>query len=327
LLPVSRLAIIIPLCGDAESFEDTLVSVLQNRPGDSEILVVTSGRYDDPYDLADELTFVAAPVGAGLVEQINQGFQTCRSEVVHVIQCGLEAPEGWNDAALARFAEPGLGAVAPLIVDRREERIISAGVRSGAAGCRREVLAGAANAPRNLAHADCIGPSLLAGFWRKSAWERAGGFDAYMDDAADLDFALTLRKLGYTCAFECASRLIRGVCARASISSWRNGLVSERVYWKHAPRSFGARLRHALDLAAAFAMGLPRPRRMVEVLAQAAVFGRFGGGAATVPGGAPSPPGKSLGELGTGNAYRRRSPACSLPESRAAIRARAVQAS
>jgi hypothetical protein len=325
LLPVSRLAIIIPLCGDAESFEDTLVSVLQNRPGDSEIQVVTPGRYDDPYDLADELTFVAAPAGAGLIEQLNLGFQVSRSEVVHVIQCGVEASDGWTDAVLTHFAEPGVGAVAPLIVDRREERIISAGVQAGPAGCRREVLAGAAHAPRSLARACCLGPSLLAGFWRKSAWERAGGFDTGIDDAAaDLDVALTLRKLGYTCQFESASRLIRGLGARPSAPSWRNGLVSENVYWKHTRRTFRARVRRALHLAAALAAAVPRPRRMTEVLAQAVVFTRGGGAVAT---GAQPSPGKALGELGSGNASRRRSPTCPLPEPRAAIRTRAVQAS
>ncbi len=59
-----RLAIIISAVGSVESWEGTLVSVLENRPADCEIIVALSQPYADPYDLKDEVRFVA-PLGRG----------------------------------------------------------------------------------------------------------------------------------------------------------------------------------------------------------------------------------------------------------------------
>ena len=50
-----RLSIVIPCAQDAERFETTLASVLQNRPGDCELLLIQPRSYDDPYELADEV--------------------------------------------------------------------------------------------------------------------------------------------------------------------------------------------------------------------------------------------------------------------------------
>ncbi len=47
--------------GDQQRFEDTLVSVLENQPERSEVVVVTRGPYDDPYDLRREVGIVEAP--------------------------------------------------------------------------------------------------------------------------------------------------------------------------------------------------------------------------------------------------------------------------
>ena len=56
---VPRLAIVISAIGSIESLEGTLVSVLENRPADCEILVVLNRPYSDPYDLQGEVRFVA----------------------------------------------------------------------------------------------------------------------------------------------------------------------------------------------------------------------------------------------------------------------------
>jgi len=60
---VPRLAVVIPFEGNTKALEDTLVSVLENRPDDSEVLVVLGKPYQDPYALGDEVEFVAAPSG------------------------------------------------------------------------------------------------------------------------------------------------------------------------------------------------------------------------------------------------------------------------
>ena len=99
--------------GNLRRFEDTLVSVLENRPEKSEVVVVTDRPYDDPYDLRGEVSFVEAPRGAGLLECFAAGLTASHAAIVHFIAAGVEATPSWAEAALARFAERDVAAVAP----------------------------------------------------------------------------------------------------------------------------------------------------------------------------------------------------------------------
>src|SRR5215469_5135348 len=93
-LSVPRLSIIIPTLGNWEVLENTLVSVLQNRPSLSEVVVVHNSHYEDPYDLKDEVRFVEAPSGSRLVDLINAGLAAARSELIHVLACGAVVDDG-----------------------------------------------------------------------------------------------------------------------------------------------------------------------------------------------------------------------------------------
>src|SRR5437773_6639777 len=90
--PVPRLSIIIPCLGGAAEFDATLVSVLQNRPTDCEVLVLHTEPYDDPYSLGDEVRFIESHAGS-LVELLNIGVEQASGEVLHIVGCGLEATE------------------------------------------------------------------------------------------------------------------------------------------------------------------------------------------------------------------------------------------
>ena len=85
-----RLAIVIPAVGTAESLEKTLLAVLENRPDDCEIIAVTNFDYADPYDLADEVGFVAVRAGADLIACAGAAIALARSAVVHVLAAGCE---------------------------------------------------------------------------------------------------------------------------------------------------------------------------------------------------------------------------------------------
>ena len=110
---MQRLSIIVPLMGDLKRFEDTLVSVLENQPERSEVVVVLNGPYDDPYELRGEVKFVEAPQGADLVDCFACGLAASSAPVVHMIAAGFEATPGWADAALARFAGARHGRCGP----------------------------------------------------------------------------------------------------------------------------------------------------------------------------------------------------------------------
>ena len=124
------MSIVIPFLGNIKRLEDTLVSVLENRPADCQIVVVLNQLYDDPYDLEGEVCFVQAVPGSGLTDCIALGVAVTQSPIVHVMSCGVEATPGWADAALPHFDDPDVAAVAPVVVDRFDtRRILSAGLK------------------------------------------------------------------------------------------------------------------------------------------------------------------------------------------------------
>ena len=58
-----RLSIVIPVLGDPQQLDDTLLSVLENRPARCEIVVVHNRPYHDPYHLCEEVRFIQAEAG------------------------------------------------------------------------------------------------------------------------------------------------------------------------------------------------------------------------------------------------------------------------
>ena len=173
--PVSRLSIIIPYGGNSKRLEDTLVSVLENRPPECEVLVLLSQPYENPYHLDDEVCFRRVADGAGLVEATNQGIQLSRAPIVHLLACGTEVREGWADSAVEHFQDPRVAAVAPLAIDlNHRDRVLAAGIRYTSAGrihlCRRgcDVATLAAEADQVLALTPQR-PSIARRSW--SRWE------------------------------------------------------------------------------------------------------------------------------------------------------------
>ena len=130
-----RLSIVIPVLGDLKPLDDTLVSILENRPANCELLVVHNTPYDDPYGLAGEVQFVQAPEGAGFVECLNLGLSASRAPVVHLLACGVEVRPGWAEAALRHFRNPEVAAVAPVLLHHDDHQtVVSAGLGYRAEG-------------------------------------------------------------------------------------------------------------------------------------------------------------------------------------------------
>src|SRR5690606_22586302 len=91
---VLRLSIIVPYQGDSGPFEDSLISVLQNRPSNCEVIVPHPVGYHDPYHLEDEVTFVPVAGRPSLVALLNAGLEHASGEVLFVMRNGVEAHEG-----------------------------------------------------------------------------------------------------------------------------------------------------------------------------------------------------------------------------------------
>jgi GT2 family glycosyltransferase len=234
---VSRLSIIIPLWADNELFEDTLASVLQNRPSDCEVLVVHSLPYDDPYGLKGEVQFVQTPDNASPSRLVNAGCQASEGEILHVIQPGILACDRWTEAALMSFDDPQVCAVAPLTVAADDaDRIVAAGLRYSRGGRRLRHGAGSKlSKSQRVFRRAIVGPALFAGFYRRWLWEAIGGFCERLDaDWADMDFSLSLKSLGYRCALEPDSVVRAAAAVVDDAASFGSGHDAERVFWRHA---------------------------------------------------------------------------------------------
>jgi hypothetical protein len=232
-----RLSIVIPVANGVERLEETLVSVLENRPETCEVIVVHPRCYDDPYNLGDEVRFVESARRANLVELANLGIAAAQSEIIHFLACGALVEEGWAEPALAHFDQPDVCSVTPAVLHFADPtRLAAAGVAYGWGGRRIVVGRGRRFAAAYRPPREPIGPTLAAAFYRASALATVGGLAQVVGDRfADLDVALTLDAMGYRTVFEPACH----VRAAASLVTPGSGLGAagwgaERCYWRHA---------------------------------------------------------------------------------------------
>lgn len=268
-----RVSIVIPALAGAESLENTLVSVLSQRPRDSEILVVLNAPYADPYDIRQEVRFLDARRGAGLVECANLGFRESRAPVVHLLCGPCEVGQAWADVAVARFRDPKLAMLAPLILRLgAADEVLARGVALGR-GLRRRVVVGASAG-------EVLGPTCHAAFYRQSVLAEVGGFDRLVgDDHADVDLAATIRACGLACWTEPYSRVLMPALPAARQGALRQALGAERLFWRHAPeRGWASSLAwHVPQVAMETAAGLVNltaPARLVGRLLGACDLGR-----------------------------------------------------
>lgn len=252
--PQPRLSIVIP-AADVAALEDTLVSVLENRPADSEIIAALSVPYADPWNIAEEVRFVQAPAGTGLAACANLGVALSSGEVVHVLAAGWRATEGWAEAALECFADPAVGAVAPVAVAADDRgRVVSAGVRrTGGGRCLRNVP-GRGRDRLDAFESDSVAapsaPELEAGFWRADVLNGSGFSTTCGDALASADMSAALACAGDCVVLETGSRVVAGPCA-ARGSSYQEGLRAERLFWRSlaAEPVAGALLAHVGEIA------------------------------------------------------------------------------
>jgi hypothetical protein len=233
---VSGLSIVIPCVGGAAEFDGTLVSVLQNRPADCEVLVAHTEPYDDPYALANELRFIQAD-GQSLIELLNTALTEATGDVLHVVGCGLEATENWTVPALTHFDDPDVAAVSPLIVDADRQSVVSAGLRWSAGGARRIINNQRVALPGSgRLRATIDGPTLSAAFYRRDVLVALGGFDAALGaPLADVAIAVALQSLGKLHVCEPGSTLVEAIAMPPSVAGgFRSGRAAERLFWRYA---------------------------------------------------------------------------------------------
>lgn len=229
-----RLSIVIPCQTCDERFENTLASVLQNRPQESEVIAVFSGTYEDPYELGDEVRFLEVSPNASLLDLINVGVDQSQADVVNLLGCGVEVEEGWADAPLRRFSRPSVGSVAPVLVSRRsaDGRVV-AGIQYGRGGTRQVCRVRPDRVAKRTPH--ILGPSLQAAFYHRDSLRQIGGMDSRVgEELADIDAAISLKSAGLESVCEPESRVFMESDAPAMPRHFGIGANHEQLFWKHA---------------------------------------------------------------------------------------------
>jgi hypothetical protein len=240
-----RLSIVIPAVHGAQALEETLLSVLENRPEQCEVIVALACEYDDPWNLREEVTFVRAPEDSSTVGCINLGISSASGEIIHVLSADWKATPGWTDLALERFADPAIAAVIPLTVAKDDtQRVVVVG-RTDRRGVRRSLRVppgsrssvtavalgvAALNRPRR---GRITGPLIDAGFWRADTLASVGpGFAACCGaEMADADLAVAVDAAGGVTVVETGSLVIAGAMTSDS-GRFREGLHAERLFWR-----------------------------------------------------------------------------------------------
>ena len=101
-----RLSLIVPFQCDSQALENTLVSVLELRSPDDELLIVHRGEYQDPYGLqGNEAKVLETPASSSLAEQLNIAVQNATGDVLQVVLPGAVLEPDWCVDALAAFDE------------------------------------------------------------------------------------------------------------------------------------------------------------------------------------------------------------------------------
>jgi hypothetical protein len=268
---------VIPCLRGAEQSEETLISVLQNRPDDCEIIVPHALPYDDPYDLDGEVCFLHVEARPGLVDLVNAAVDQAAGDVIHTLSCGIRVEEGWTKQALVHFADPKVGAVAPLVVQGEQPtRIETLGAGYTRGGLRHRVGHNQPLPRRHKLAEQIVGPTLAAGFFSRELLDALGGFaDEVGDELADIDLALSLAELGYRTAFEpdCKLHAHGDIQERKRTGALSRGRQLERLFLRHAASRGGiwAVLAHPLAIAADTWRELPSLAAALKLL------GRFVG--------------------------------------------------
>lgn len=262
-----RLTIIIPACGSQEDLDNTLVSVLENRPPQCEVIVPHATSYHDPYDLSDEVRFVPVPC-KGLVELVNAGIDASQSPIIHVLQSGIEATPDWTTAVIERFAaDVSLAAVAPRIHQAAGAVLQdSCGVQYRRGGAKRHVRVSGDHIGQAADQSAMLGPGLHAAFYRRSALMSIGRFDSQLGAYyCDVDAMVKLRRSGWRCGREALSQL-RGALPQEP-AGFRAARAAERLFWRHAAAlgAIGSCLSHPWLVAGGLARQFPRPAMLSAI--------------------------------------------------------------
>jgi hypothetical protein len=262
--PSIRVSIVVPHLGDETAFEDSLISVLENRPAASEVLVAHDGHYSDPFDLGDEVRFVIHDQRS-LPQLVSAATGVARGRFVHVLAHGIRATNGWVDAALEKFEHEDAACVSPVARRSTDGPITAAGWTSTAS----RLMSPVASEKVVLGRRDALsirGVCLSASFWRKEALGSVT--NAFTTDslfAAQFGWSRLLCNEGWRCLLADQSVVIADEEMLQLGPSMKQGMVLRALDSELKNASLAG---SAMSVAIATVSNLLKPRLWGEVAGQ-----------------------------------------------------------
>jgi hypothetical protein len=178
--------LIVPFQRDAAALETTVVSILESRTQEDELIIVHDGDYDDPYQLAcDEAVVLETERGASLAEQLNLAVRAACSPAVQVLLPGTTLQAGWCDQAMEVLEDSDVHAVSMAYFDTDARHVVF-GIDQAHIPHRQVATS-----------ADQVAGPLLAGtlIRRRSLIKLGGWCERIPESLIDLELTLLMRSL------------------------------------------------------------------------------------------------------------------------------------
>ena len=243
-----RLAVVIPSGPRLDRLARCLHSVHAAKPPNCEVIVVADSPADSE-SVANRfpgVRVIRVP-RQGFAASANAGIHAASAEVVELLNDDTEVEPNWA-SALAAFADPRVGSVAPLVlkldsrhkprpvIDSASDEYDPGGFARKHAGGTTWTGTGPLATPGNA-----WGANATAGFYRRAALEAVGGFPGdFGSYFEDVDLAHRLNRAGWICRYEPGSIVWHAAhgsygarpCRRTLTMQSRN---EERVFWRNTP--------------------------------------------------------------------------------------------
>lgn len=282
---MNHISIIIPFFRGAsqEALEETLVSVLENRPPCSEILVVLGENYTDPWEVRKEgVRFLSISRRISPTQIINEGIEHARGAVLNIVLPGTCVESGWTEDAVRAFGNSAVAVVVPTIYEQsssQEPQIRNCVYRIGG-----KISTVVSKTPfdrekTNLDSDSFTVPLPNAAFFRKSALEEINLLkSSFFPQIAYIDVCLMLRHLGMK--IECvntSSAIIRENCMfQDETFAWN--LQCEQLYlrWANLGGWFCSVQRHITCVLSEVLSHLPHLSTLSVLCGRLLGWGHYG---------------------------------------------------
>lgn len=188
-----RTALVLTVLDEAATLDALLTSVAEQHRAPDEIVVVDGGSSDGTLARLQEwqarlpLEILIAP-GANISRGRNEGIRATSAEVVAVTDAGVRLDADWLGQLHAALSS--------------EVDVVSGFFRADPNSTFERALGATTLPDLTDVRPEHFLPSSRSVLFRRSAWERAGGYPEWLDYCEDLVFDLALRRTGARFAFQ-----------------------------------------------------------------------------------------------------------------------------